>query len=176
MNTLLGNEKFVFNPAARTITFTQFSSVLLQSVYAVFNVTDGICIYDFGDPSKGATVAGNVMTLTYDTTSMAATDSLLIKWDDGNIMGVDIPMRTVDDSIPFLRRIVKLLEASGNADVANRQRVTVEAITGTNTLTTVTTVTNVGNIGTLAGQNHQMFADPARIAYNTGPRAGLIFS
>lgn len=185
MNTSIKNDKYIFNPVARTITFIGLSTVLLQSVYAIFNVTDGICIYDFGDPTKTGSISGNVLTLLFDTSAMSATDSLLIKYDDGNILGIDVATKIQDESIPFLRRIVKLLEASANVDVGNRQRINVDSITAGTTLPTVTTVgtvttvTNavgVGNVATIAGLGQQQFADTSRICYNTGLRSKLIFS
>lgn len=176
MNTLLSPDKYVFNPTAKTVTFIGVSPLYLQSIFTIFNVTDGICIYDFGDPLKGGSVANNVLTLTYDTASMSATDSLLVKRDDGNVMGVDIPMRVQEDTVPLLRRIIKLLEASGNADIANRQRIVLDAITGALTLATVTTVGTVSNVATLAGYDQRQFIDTARVAYNTGVRQGLIFT
>lgn len=76
-------------------------------------------------------------------------------------------------TLAFLRRMCRLLESSGNVDSANRQRVTVDFVTPGLTLTAVTTVTNLVAI---AGVDHRQFQDGARTAYNTGPRANLIFS
>jgi hypothetical protein len=97
---------------------------------------------------------------------------------------------TVDDQIILLRRIVKLLESQAATDTAQRQRITVDAITAGTTLPTVTTVgtvsaitagtiTTVGavtNIAAINGWNQQMFVDPARNAYNTGIRRWLTFA
>lgn len=179
MNTSIKNDKYIFNPATRTITFVGLSTVLLQSVYAIFNLADGICIYDFGDPNKTGTVSGNTLTLVFDTSAMSTSDPLLIKYDDGNILGIDVATKVQDDSIALLRRIVRLLESQANVDAANRQRVTVDALSGGLTLGTVTTITNavpVGNIATVAGLNQQQFADASRTCYNVGIRSKLIFS
>lgn len=92
-----------------------------------------------------------------------------------------------EESIILLRRIAKILESTAAADPQQRQRFTLDAITGSLTLAAVTTVgtvssitagtiTTVGNIGTMAGWNQQMFADPARTAYNTGIRQQLTFA
>lgn len=98
---------------------------------------------------------------------------------------------SVDDQITLLRRIVKLLESTAATDPQQRQRITLDAVstganvvlgTGTNsignvaTVTTVTTVTSVTNLAAVNGWNQQMFADPARTAYNTGIRAQLTFT
>ena len=121
----------------------------------------------------------NVLSLVFDTSSMSASDSLLIKYDDGNALGVDLAMKVEDDSTPLLRRIVKLLEASANVDVGNRQRVNLDSISSGLTMGTVSTITNavpVGNIASIANVGQQQFADTSRICYNVGIRSQLIFT
>ena len=80
-----------------------------------------------------------------------------------------------DDTVLLLRRIVKLLEASANVDVANRQRIIVDALAGGMTLGAVTTVSSVSNLAAIAGLDQRQFHDMARTAYNTGVRAQLNF-
>lgn len=88
-----------------------------------------------------------------------------------------------DDSIVYLRRIVKLMESQAVVDSANRQRVTIDSITGSLTLTTLTGITNALPAGTnlmggvtIDGQGRQQFTEIARQAYNSGIRSNLIFS
>jgi predicted RNA-binding protein Jag len=98
-----------------------------------------------------------------------------------------------EDSNVYLRRIVKLMESQATVDGANRQRVTVDAITGALTLATVTTVGTVssitggtittitnpvplGNLATLASYDQRQFIDGARNAYANSIRQNLIFS
>ncbi len=97
-----------------------------------------------------------------------------------------------DDSILYLRRIVKLMESQATVDSGNRQRITIDSLgagtaitttipvsgslTTAGTVSTVSTVTSVTNMVTLAGQNQQMFQDVARNAYANGIRQNLIFS
>lgn len=98
-----------------------------------------------------------------------------------------------EEAIILLRRMVKILENQQAVDPQQRQRIAVDAITAGVALPTVTTVTTVaavtaitnalpagtntiGNIGTVNAWNQQMFADPARTAYNTGIRSQLTFS
>ena len=92
---------------------------------------------------------------------------------------------STDDQLVLLRRIVKILESQAAVDPQQRQRVTIDSITGSLTLstittvgtvTTVSTVSSVTNIAALNGWNQQMFADPARTSYNTGIRSQLIFT
>ncbi len=98
-----------------------------------------------------------------------------------------------DDSVILLRRMVKLMESQATVDVANRQRITVDAwgtsvSTGTgtsagvprvalgtdSTVGTVTSVTNVATIGSYAAQ--QMYGDVAHDVYANALRRHLIFS
>ena len=50
---------------------------------------------------------------------------------------------TENETVIWLRRIVKLLEPSSTVDTANRQRITLDTITAGAILPTVTTVTTV---------------------------------
>jgi hypothetical protein len=90
-----------------------------------------------------------------------------------------------EESIILLRRLIKVLESQSVVDPQQRQRITIDSITAGLTLatvstvsavTTVNTVGSVTNIAALNGWNQQMFADPARQAYNTGIRSALTFS
>lgn len=97
-----------------------------------------------------------------------------------------------DDSLQYLRRMVKIMESQAAVDSANRQRITLDSLgTGTAITTTVpvsgtVTATVTGatlGAGTAAigsvnidGQGRQMFQDFARQAYNSGIRGNLIFS
>lgn len=101
---------------------------------------------------------------------------------------IDPASSSLDDQVVLLRRIVKLLESQAAVDTAQRQRVTLDAITAGTvlptvttvttvaTVTTVTGVTNVTNLGTLAGYDQRLYSDWARQAYNTGIRSALTFS
>jgi hypothetical protein len=80
MKTLITN--YSFNALQRKITFNDYTSILLERVLLITNVKNNIIIYNFADPTKGGTVSGNVLTLTYDTTSMGNTDDLQIFYDD----------------------------------------------------------------------------------------------
>lgn len=71
----------------------------------------------------------------------------------------------------LIRRLNKILESNATVDGQNRQRIVVDAITGSLTLSTVSTVTNMG---TFALENHRMFQDMSRTAYNTGIRSKLV--
>lgn len=116
-------------------------------------------------------------------------------FESTNLVGVNNEKinPATEESNLLLRRIVKLMESQAATDAAQRQRVLVDGmgsgltlgtVTTVGTVTSVTAITNslpggtntIGNIGTLNGWNQQMFADPARTAYNTGVRRWLSFS
>jgi hypothetical protein len=93
---------------------------------------------------------------------------------------------SIDDQIILFRRMLKILESQSSTDIANRQRVTVDAITAGLTLATVSAVTAITNalpagtntIGSVlaAGADQRQFIDVARTNYNTGIRSKLTFS
>lgn len=138
-----------------------------------------------GTVAHGVTVAGVARPILVDDDGTLQTGGGSSGGGDASAANQQTIIEEVseaNDATVLLRRIVKLLEPSGNYDTGTRQRVTVDSITagqpiGTVTaVTTVTTVSSVTNIAALAGWDQRMFADPARTAYNTGIRSALIFS
>lgn len=88
MKKLITN--YTFDASEKQITFTDYVTLSLPSILLITNVTDNIIIYNFAD--SGGTVAGNVLTLTYNTASMSDTDKLQIFYDDPLF---DIPINDV---------------------------------------------------------------------------------
>lgn len=82
MKTLVST--YTFDASAKTITLGDYISIDLNRVLLVTNVTDNIIIYNFADTAKGGSVATNVLTLDYDTTSMDDSDKLQIFYDDAD--------------------------------------------------------------------------------------------
>src|SRR6185436_7794266 len=73
---------YTFDKTAKTVTFTDYATILLSRILAVVNTTSDIVIYSPVNPALGGTVATNVLTLVYNTAAMANTDKLLIYYDD----------------------------------------------------------------------------------------------
>jgi hypothetical protein len=196
---------YIFNPTAKTITFSGLaSSIFLQNIYLITNVTRNVIIYNFADTATGEqSFSNNVLTLTYDTSAagMASTDVLQIILDvDQSIFFTK--STSTDDQIVLLRRIVKILEMQSAVDPQNRQRITIDAITAALTNANAipvsqTTATNLNataaqptasalnatavfaataNLPNLLGRDQQLIADWARTSYNTGIRNQLNFS
>jgi hypothetical protein len=74
---------YTFNATAGTVTLTGLPTLSIEQVLVITNVKDSAndVIYQFDLNSRGGTISGNVITLVYDTTSMADTDPLQI-WID----------------------------------------------------------------------------------------------
>ena len=112
---------------------------------------------------------------------MAYFEQTNITNDNGTIVNP-----ATEEQIVLLRRIVKLLESQATVDIANRQRIAIDAITAGVSLPTVAAVTaitnalpaganTIGNV-TVGSMDHKQFIDVARTAYNTGIRSKLTFT
>ena len=143
MKKLITN--YSFNAATRQIAFTDYSSVDLDGMLFITNVTDNIIIYNFSDPAFGGSVLGNVLTLTYNTTGMSNGDALQIFYDDGASPASDATATALLDVAGTLKRISKNMESLQVVDANQRQRVAVE------TVPTVANVTTLGSVNTFAG-------------------------
>jgi hypothetical protein len=71
----------VFNPAAGSLTFTDLDQVDLARLALVTNVASNEVLFNFADPARGGSVAGNVLTLDVDTSAMSAADPLRVDYD-----------------------------------------------------------------------------------------------
>ena len=116
MKTLVRN--YSFDKTNKKITFLDYTSITLDEILLITNVTDNVMIYNFANPSLGGTVSGNVLTLTYDTSSMSSTDSLQIFIDS------DIQPANTDLQEEMISLLVGLLRSTAYARDANdRMRV-----------------------------------------------------
>jgi hypothetical protein len=80
-------DNYSFDKATRKITFSDYATIRLDGVLLITNVTSNVIIYNFSDSTLGGSVTNNVLTLTYDTTSMNNSDKLLIYYDDNAFDG-----------------------------------------------------------------------------------------
>ena len=132
MKRLLGTDisgSYTFNPGAKTVTFSDLPQTInLSNILLITNVTKNVIIYNFADSTAGVvSFNNNVLTLTYDTSSHSASDVLQIFLD----------VESEEENLAaLLRRMNKLLESNAVVDLAQRQRVTVDAIRTSATATT----------------------------------------
>jgi phosphotransferase system HPr-like phosphotransfer protein len=81
MKNLIQN--YAFDTALKQITFTDYSSIKLENVLVITNVSTNQIIYNFANPALGGDVLGNILTLNTATTGMTNDDKLQIFYDDG---------------------------------------------------------------------------------------------
>lgn len=84
-NILVGKDvgTATFDASSQTITFSGLGTVTLDQIRLITNATDGLVIFQFNSPSKGGSISSNVLTLDYDTTTMADDDVLAIDFNIG---------------------------------------------------------------------------------------------
>ena len=171
MKRLLGIEtagSYSFNPATKKITFSGLIyNITLQNILLITNVTANTIIYNFADPSTGAvSFANNVLTLTYNTASMNASDVLQIYLD----------VEAQESLEALLRRMNKLLESNAVVDSALRQRITIAGVDSSGTTTTLSgTVPVSGTVtSTLATTVSSAVNGPLTPYTYTTASAGLI--
>jgi hypothetical protein len=78
LNTLVGGSSicsdYEFDASAQTVKVTDDIVTFLM----VVNITDGVVIYNPGEPATVGTIENKTLFLTYDTTSMDDADDLLV--------------------------------------------------------------------------------------------------
>ena len=123
---------------------------------------------------KGGTVSGNVLTLAYNTTTMNNADKLMVYYDDVLIEAATeatldaLPSSMNDEVVWLLRRMVKLLEPLSVVDLAQRQRVIVDACASH--AVTITSINQLANVDA-----RETLKDIAHTSY-LAIRNNLIFS
>ena len=77
-------ENYTFDASTNQVTLTDYNPVVIERLLMITNVVDNTIIYQFNNPILGGTASTNVITLTYNTSSMADTDELQIFYDDAD--------------------------------------------------------------------------------------------
>jgi hypothetical protein len=154
---------YTFNAASKTITLNGFTSIDLEGLLLVTNVSTNQIIYNFADPALGATVSSNVLTLAYNTTTMSNTDALQIFYDDATSPASDDTATALLQVANTLKRIAKNMESLQVVDANQRQRVNVEVLPPT--LANVTTVNNLNQFAAVDGRF--LITDWARASADT---------
>jgi hypothetical protein len=73
-----------FNPAAKTVDFSNVAGFVPGRLLAIVNATSRATLYDPITARLGlASVSGSVVTLQFNTTAQAPTDTILAFYDDG---------------------------------------------------------------------------------------------
>ena len=147
---------YIFNAAAGTIVLTDYETINLDGLLLITNVTDNILMYNFADSSNHASVSGNIISLSYNTTAMSDTDEIQIFYDDGTGYPLTSSELREEPVLIEVASILKQLMMAIRHPIAldralNRLRATavIESgsitLSGTNTVATVTNMSNVDN-------------------------------
>jgi predicted RNA-binding Zn ribbon-like protein len=156
MKTLVTN--YSFDKTAKTVTLTDYTTINQAGLLLITNTTDGQIIYNFADPTAGATVAGNVITLEYDTTSMDNGDALQIYYDDPAIaLATESAQAEASQLLTAVYEAVEVLTMLSNMrDTLNQLRVGIVSgsvgIAANQTLATLTTLSNLAAVGGFSAQ------------------------
>jgi hypothetical protein len=166
---------YVFSPGASGAGYVELyalSDFDITRVVSIINQTKGEIIYGTAKAdTRYTSVSGNKVYLFYDTSTHSASDKLQIVYNNTN--GIPTHDNNQQELTKLLSRLVKVLENQQACDAAQRQRVTLDAITGSLTLATVTTV---GNVGQIASMGQEQYINIARNAYANSIRNKLFFS
>ncbi len=148
---------YVFNKTSKTVTFSDYASIRLDSILLITNVTDNIIIYNFADPLLGGTVLNNVLTLTYNTSSMDDLDKLQIFYEDSDIQpSTEANQETLlllTETLQELSARLQVLAGMANAGAPALRTIPIAsvstAVTGSVTATVASTVvSSLTNFGT----------------------------
>jgi len=172
MKQLLGYDTsgtYTFNASAKTITFSELAQpITLANILLITNVTANTIIYNFADPTTGASsFTNNVLTLDYNTS---------VSMNSSDVLQIFLDIESKDESLhDLLRRMNKLLESNAVVDSQLRQRITLDSIGPSTAITTTMPVSGtvsvtVGNIVAT-----QIVSNTAANPYTvTGSSTGLI--
>lgn len=84
MKAILPNSNYTFDASAQEITLTSpFDGLDEERILRITNLDTNVVIYDSERRTHPISMAGDVITHTYDLTNMTDTDDLQIIVDDG---------------------------------------------------------------------------------------------
>jgi len=109
VKTLVTN--YTCSPSTKQLTLTDYPSIKLDQILLITNVTDNIIVYNFADPTAGGTLASNILTLGYNTTTMSDTDRLQIFIDDYVIPSTEASLTAVQIRIDNTNTLLNVLTA-----------------------------------------------------------------
>lgn len=137
---------YTFNKTAKTVTFTDYTTIRLDSLLLITDVTRNIIVYNFASSLLGGTVSGNVLTLTYDTSAMDDADKLQIFYDDGDVQPANSELQTTLNSLVVtLQELVGRLAVLASMANAGQPALRVIPIASVSTAVTGSVTATVAN-------------------------------
>lgn len=144
---LIGQDygSYTFDKVAKTVSITlPFGNVKLEGLLMITDTTNNTIIYQFNDPTKGATLSGNVFTLTFNTNTgaFANTDKLQIFYYDEQPIS-----QQMNDMAVALSQIFKSIQRPIYTEQGGNVLRTVARGGGLDFITTVNSITTLNGIG-----------------------------
>jgi hypothetical protein len=148
---------YIFTPGVSgsgTIQIVDLPFNMAQNqLQIIYNTTDNVPLYNFALSTLTASVSDNIITLNIDTSSMSASDSLLIQIAEAKD---DIKNKNI---LFYLDKIFNYISGFPWVDkTANQVRAQV-----TGTISTVTTVTTCATVTNVVGIDSMQGADFVRM-------------
>jgi hypothetical protein len=120
-----------FTPATRQIDFSNIAGFTVKRLLSVINITRNTPIYIVGRAGYGfASIAGNVLTLQYDTTTHQAGDILTVFYDDTDLSAKDSTLQSILNELRDDRQISETIWIDSTNSTYFIRRVTVNQDTG----------------------------------------------
>jgi len=139
---------YTFDKSAKTITFTDYATIRLDSIRLVINVEDNIVLYNPAKANAGCSVLNNVLTLDYDTSAMSNTDKLQIIYNNEDLKASQALQQDIVDLMEAVHTLAHRLEALASVMNAGAPALRVIPIASVSTAVTgtvaVSAVTNYG--------------------------------
>jgi hypothetical protein len=121
MKKILSTTDYAFSASGQSIDFTNLVGFDSKRVMAVINTTYGqTLIYAVGggvSAPLGGTFSGSILTLNYNTSSMADTDNLQIIYD--NSVGIENAGSTIDTTTGKFGADFNLLNSSFGGEIGS---------------------------------------------------------
>lgn len=140
-------ENYTFNPTTKEIVFLDYTTINLERILIITNVTSNIIIYNFANSLQGGTVSNNILTLNYNTSSMSNTDKLQIYYETIDTPSSEQTQKEIYNLTETLYELINRLDflsaVRGNA-ADLRVTLTASAFSSVGTVTTLSNQTNIG--------------------------------
>ena len=165
---------YEFDASAQTIKIGGNYSV--RKLILITNTTDGVIIYNFADPSAGATVYYDTLTdkttitLEYNTTAMSDSDELQILADDGGDTKIDAGESLIDPVHKFrVSNPQNLIDTDFEYGLQPTKWETIELVDNIPSVYTRGSGVSIGEIREiLATQNSDVITVKTQIAHDLG--------
>lgn len=100
---------YTFNAAEGKITVVDYNPIKLEQLLLITNSHKNKIIYNFANPSQGATITDNVISLSANTSDMEDTDALQIFVEEYSTPSTEITLQAVESEIQKSNTLLNVL-------------------------------------------------------------------